>query len=92
MAHDALDPLDLFDVRACLTDEERLVQDSVAHFVAAEVAPRIRECFEQHRFARELIPGLATLGVLGAGIQGYDCPGLNAVSCGLICQELERGE
>ena len=92
MSHDALDPLDLFGVRACLTDEERLIQDSVARFVAGEVTPRIRSCFEQHRFPVELIPGLANLGVLGAAIQGYDCAGLNAISQGLICQELERGD
>ena len=92
MSTDSLDPLDLFGVRACLTDEERLVQDSVARFVAAEVTPLIRECFEQHRFPHELIPGLANLGLLGASIQGYDCAGLNAISYGLICQELERGD
>jgi glutaryl-CoA dehydrogenase len=92
MSHQPHDPLDLFAVQACLTDEERLIQASVARFVAAEVTPRIRACFEQHRFPRELIPGLANLGVLGAGIQGYDCAGLNAISVGLICQELERGD
>jgi glutaryl-CoA dehydrogenase len=92
MSHAAPDPLDLFDIRGCLTDEERLIQDSVARFVAAEVPPRIRSCFEQHRFPQDLIPGLANLGVLGAGIQGYDCAGLNAISQGLICQELERGD
>ncbi len=92
MSATVLDPLDLFGVRSCLTDEERLIQDSVARFVAAEVTPRIRSCFEQHRFPSELIPGLANLGVLGAGIQGYDCAGLNAISQGLICQELERGD
>src|SRR3984885_7795129 len=90
MSQDELDPLDLFAIRGCLTDEERLTQDSVARFVAAEAAPLIRECFEQHRFPQELIPGLANLGVLGAAIQGYDCAGLNALSQGLICQELER--
>jgi glutaryl-CoA dehydrogenase len=89
---DALDPLDLLDVRSCLSDEERLVQDSVARFVDTEVAPLIRECFERHRFPHELIPGLANLGLLGAGIQGYDCAGLNGISYGLICQELERGD
>ena len=92
MKHEPLDPLDLFGVRACLTDEERLVQDSVARFISAEAMPLVRECFEQHRFPRELIAGLANLGVLGASIQGYDCAGLNAVSYGLICQELERGD
>ncbi len=92
MAQDTQDPLDLFDVRASLTDEERLVQDSVARFVAAEVTPLIRDCFDQHRFPHELIAGLANLGLLGASIQGYDCAGLNAISYGLICQELERGD
>jgi glutaryl-CoA dehydrogenase len=92
MSQNELDPLDLFAIRGCLTDEERLTQDSVARFVAAEAAPLLRECFEQHRFPQELIPGLANLGVLGAGIQGYDCAGLNALSQGLICQELERGD
>jgi glutaryl-CoA dehydrogenase len=92
MSQEPLDPLDLFGVRACLTDEERLVQDSVARFISAEAMPLLRECFEHHRFPRELIPGLANLGVLGATIQGYDCAGLNAISYGLICQELERGD
>ncbi len=64
----------------------------MARFVAAEAIPLLRECFERQRFPRELIPGLANLGVLGAGIQGYDCAGLNAISYGLICQELERGD
>ncbi len=92
MSHDIPDPLDLFGIRACLSEEEGLIQDSVARFVAAEVSPRIRSCFEQHRFPRELIPGLANLGVLGSSIAGYDCAGLNAICHGLICQELERGD
>jgi glutaryl-CoA dehydrogenase len=88
----ALNPLDLYDVRAMLSEEEQLVQDSVARFVDAKVLPIIRECFEEHRFPRELIPELASLGLLGSSLTGYDCAGLNAVSYGLICQELERGD
>jgi glutaryl-CoA dehydrogenase len=88
----ALDPLDLYGVHAALTEEERLVQESVARLVDAEVAPIIQRCFEEHRFPRELIPKLASLGLLGSSIQGYDCAGLNAISYGLICQELERGD
>jgi len=87
-----LEPLDLFDVRAALTEEERLVQDSVARLVDAEVLPVIQRCFEEHRFPRELIPQLASLGLLGSSIHGYECAGLNAISYGLICQELERGD
>ena len=88
----ALDPLDLFAVRAALSDEERLVQDSVARLVDAEVLPVIQSCFEEHRFPKELIPKLASLGLLGSSIHGYECAGLNAVCYGLICQELERGD
>jgi glutaryl-CoA dehydrogenase len=88
----ALDPLDLYGVRAALSDEERLVQDSVARLVDAEVLPVIQRCFEEHRFPKELIPKLAALGLLGSSISGYGCAGLSGVCYGLICQELERGD
>ena len=88
----ALDPLDLYDIRAELTDEERMVQDSVARFVDDRVLPVIQEAFEQHYFPRELIPQVAELGLLGSSIEGYDCAGLNSICYGLICQELERGD
>jgi glutaryl-CoA dehydrogenase len=88
----SLDPLDLFDVRASLSEDEQMVQDSVARLVDDKVLPVIRECFEKHRFPKELIPELASLGLLGSSIKGYECAGLNAVSYGLICQELERGD
>jgi glutaryl-CoA dehydrogenase len=87
-----LNPVDLFDVRGLLSEEERMVQDSVARLVDERVLPIIRDCFEQHRFPKELIPELAALGLLGSSIEGYGCAGLNAVSYGLICQELERGD
>ena len=87
-----LDPMDLYNVRAMLSEEERLVQDSVAKYVDDQVIPIIGECFENERFPRDLIPGIAELGLLGSSIQGYGCAGLNGVSYGLICQELERGD
>jgi glutaryl-CoA dehydrogenase len=87
-----LDPLDLYAVRSALSDEEQLVQDSVAKFVDDQVIPIIGECFEQERFPRELVPALGELGLLGSSLEGYGCAGLNAVSYGLICQELERGD
>ncbi|MEZ5565964.1 MAG: acyl-CoA dehydrogenase family protein [Gammaproteobacteria bacterium] len=87
-----LNPLDLFDVRALLTEEERLVQDTVARFVDDRVLPVIRECFENQRFPRELVAEVAELGLLGSSIDGYGCANLNAVCYGLICQELERGD
>jgi len=87
-----LDPLDLYDVRALLSEEERMVQEAVARLVDDAVLPIIGECFEQHRFPRELVPDIAGLGLLGSSLEGYGCAGMNAVAYGLICQELERGD
>jgi len=88
----ALDPLDLFGVRQQLTEEECLVQDAVARLVDNKVLPVIREHFESHSFPNFLIPELAALGLFGSTLEGYGCAGMNAVSYGLICQELERGD
>lgn len=87
-----LNPLDLFDVRSELSDEESMVQETVARFVDDAVIPLMREAFEQHTFPKELIPQVAELGLFGSSIDGYDCAGLNSVCYGLICQELERGD
>ncbi|MBS0387955.1 MAG: acyl-CoA dehydrogenase family protein [Proteobacteria bacterium] len=87
-----MNALDLFDLRGSLTEEEQLVQDSVARLVDTRVLPIIAGCFEQHRFPRELVPELAALGLLGASLEGYGCAGLNSIASGLICQELERGD
>jgi len=87
-----LDPLDLFDIAAELTDDERMVRESVARFVDDQAIPLMREAFEQHRFPDELIPMVAELGLFGSSIDGYDCAGLNSICYGLICQELERGD
>lgn len=90
MAH--IDPLDLFAVDGLLTDEERMIRDSVARFVDERALPLIPKCFDEGRFPHELIPEIAELGLLGSSLEGYGCAGLGAVSYGLICQELERGD
>jgi glutaryl-CoA dehydrogenase len=87
-----LNPLDLFDVRSELSEEEAMVQDTVARFVDDRAIPKMREAFEQHVFPRELIAEVAELGLLGSSIEGYDCAGLNSICYGLICQELERAD
>ncbi len=93
MSVSSLDPLDLYDVRALLTDDERLVQDAVARFVDDRALPLIGDCFAQARFPIELIPEIAALGLLGATLPAeYGGAGMNAVSYGLICEELERGD
>jgi glutaryl-CoA dehydrogenase len=83
---------DFFDVRGLLSDEERQIQDAVARFVDDRVLPGIAAAFDEHRFPAELVPELAELGLLGCNLEGYECAGLNDVSYGLVCQELERGD
>lgn len=87
-----LDPMDLYDLRSELSEEEVMVKDSVSRYVDDKVIPLMREAFEKHVFPRHLIGEVAELGLLGSSIEGYDCAGLNSVSYGLICQELERGD
>ncbi len=87
-----LNPLDLYDIRSSLSEDEQLVQDTVARFVDDKVIPIIGECFEDHRFPSDLIPEIADMGLFGSTLDGYGCAGLNSVCYGLICQELERGD
>ena len=68
-----LNPLDLYDVRAELSDDERMVQDSVARFVDDEVLPIIGQCFAEQRFPRELVPAIASLGLFGPTLSDYGC-------------------
>ncbi len=88
----SLNPVDLYEINSQLSDEEQMIRDSVARFVDDRALPLMAECFDQGRFPDELIPEIADLGLLGSSLEGYGCAGLNAVSYGLICQELERGD
>ena len=88
-----LNPYDLYDVRAMLSEEERMVQDTVARFTDERVLPIIGECFDKGEFPKHLVPEIAAMGLLGSSLPTeYGCAGMNAVSYGLICQELERGD
>ncbi len=88
-----LNPLDLYDVHSHLTDEERMVQETVARFTDEKVLPIIGECFDQARFPQELVSEIANLGLLGSSIpEEYGGAGMSGVAYGLICQELERGD
>ena len=84
--------IDLFDTASLLSEEELMVKENVSRFVRENVKPIIQEHFEQHTFPSDLIKPIAELGLLGSSIEGYECAGMNAISYGLICQELERGD
>ncbi len=92
MAYAPLNPMDLYDVRSMLSEDEQMVQDSVARLVDDKIIPVIQKHFENHTFPRDLVGEIAALGLFGSSIEGYGCAGMNAVSYGVICQELERGD
>ena len=83
---------DLYNIDYLLSEEERMVRDTVRKFVQDRVLPIIGEHFEAGTFPRELIPTIAELGLLGMHLEGYGCAGLSAVCYGLACQELEAGD
>ncbi len=85
-------PPDYLALDELLTDEQRLVRDSVRKFVDVEVLPIIGQHFEAGTFPEHLIAKIADLGVLGANLDGYGCAGVDATTYGLIMQELERGD
>ena len=81
-------PIDL-----SLTDENRLVQSTVRDFAAAEIEPHIREWDSGHEVHREVIDRMGELGFLGAPIPAeYGGTGLDYVSLGILCEELERAD
>ncbi|MDG2315313.1 MAG: acyl-CoA dehydrogenase family protein [Gammaproteobacteria bacterium] len=84
--------IDLYDLRSSLTEEECLVQDTVARFIDQDILPIIGEHFAAHTIPTGLAPKMGKLGLLGANLKGYGCAGLSQTAYGLICQELERGD
>ncbi len=85
--------VDYYDMDSLLTEEERMIRDSIRRFVTNEVLPVIGEYYENGEFPRHLVPKLGELGVLGVKLpEKYDCAELNDVTYGLISQELERGD
>jgi glutaryl-CoA dehydrogenase len=74
-----------------LTPTQEMIRSVVREFVEREALPLVPGAFELGSFPRELIPRLGELGVLGPTIPRYGA-GLDAMSYGLICQELERGD
>jgi glutaryl-CoA dehydrogenase len=84
--------VDLYRIDDLLSDEEKAIRDTVRAWVDDRVLPIIERHYEAGTFPHELAREMGEMGFLGANLDGYGCPGLNNVSYGLICQELERGD
>ena len=85
--------VDFYDVDGLLSEEERAVRDTVRQWVDENLMPVIGEAYVVGKFPKQLVPGMAALGLFGANLpEEYGCAGLNNVAYGLIMQELERGD
>ena len=84
--------LDYFEMEDLFNDEEKMIRKTVRDFVDRELLPIVNDCYEKAVFPKQLVPKVAELGLLGANLTGYGCPGLNNTAYGLILQELERGD
>src|SRR5665213_3282215 len=84
--------VDYLHIDSLLGEQELMVRQTLRRFVDERVLPLVRECYNEGRFPKELIPELGALGVFGANLEGYGCAGMSNVEYGLIMQEIERGD
>jgi glutaryl-CoA dehydrogenase len=84
--------VDYLDVDSLLSEDQRLVRDTVRAWVDEKVLPVIEDAAWEGRFPKELVPEMAEMHLFGSTISEYGLPGLDNVSYGLIMQELERGD
>ncbi len=85
--------IDYYDIDSLLSEEERMVRDTVREWVDDNLLPIIEDAYINRTFPKQLIPQMAELGIFGANLpEEYGCAGLNNVAYGLIMQELERGD
>jgi len=83
---------DYFRLRHQLTPEQRNLVERLRGFVDDEVRPVINGYWERAEFPWVLARRLGELGILGEGIGGHGCPGLDPLSVGLVYSELARGD
>jgi glutaryl-CoA dehydrogenase len=88
---DRADP-DLLRIDDELSEEERLVRDTVRAFAADRIMPDIADWFEAGTLPRELVPELGKMGLLGMHLTGYGCAGMGSVAYGVTCRELEAAD
>jgi glutaryl-CoA dehydrogenase len=90
--HGEGDALDFLEIDSLLSDEERLLRDTVRQFVRDRIVPSVGDWFEAGTFPRELGHEMGAMGLLGMHLEGYGCAGTSAVAYGLACLELEAGD
>ena len=84
--------VDYFGIEEHLSDEQRMIRDTVRDWVESRFLPIVTEHHRNATFPVELASELGEMGVFGATLKGYGCLGLDNIAYGLIMQELERGD
>ena len=84
--------IDYYDVEGDLSQEARMIRDTVRGFVEKAFLPIVRDHYRAGGFPRHIIPMLGEMGLLGSSLRGYGLPGIDSVAYGLVMQELERGD
>jgi glutaryl-CoA dehydrogenase len=80
---------DLLGLDDMLTDEDRLLVETIQRFAVDHVLPEIQNWYEEGCLPAELGSRLGSLGLLGMHLSGYGCAGASALSYGVACRELE---
>jgi glutaryl-CoA dehydrogenase len=83
---------DLLHIDDELSEEERLVRDTVRAFAADRILPHIADWFEAGTLPREIAPEIGKLGLLGMHLKGYGCAGMGAIAYGVACREMEAAD
>tara|TARA_B100001121_G_scaffold278260_1_gene268729 strand:+ start:921 stop:2102 length:1182 start_codon:yes stop_codon:yes gene_type:complete len=81
---------DPFLLEQQLSDDQRMVRDTAHQFAQEKLLPRVREAFRKEETDPSIFQEMGSVGLLGSTIQGYDCPGVDYMSYGLIAREVER--
>src|SRR3954466_10069457 len=84
---------DYFNVDELLTEEHKLIRESVRNYVKKEISPIIEDYAQRAEFPQQIVKQLGDLGCFGPTIpEQYGGGGLDYISYGLMMQELERGD
>ena len=83
---------DFYAIEELLEPAEIEIRDRVRAFCEQEVTPMINDYWDRAEFPFEIVPKLAGLGIVGGTIEGYGCPGMSAMSAGLVAAELARAD
>ena len=93
ISFDRPDPHDFLDIDSLLSDEEKLLRDTVRTYVEKEITPNVGDWWDEGVIPHaDLAKAFGDLGMFGMHLEGYGCAGTSATAYGLASLELEAGD